>query len=377
MTTYLVFRAMREGKLQPETLITVSENAVAQPPSKMGFKAGTQLTVDNALKMLMVKSANDIAVVLAEGAGGNLPQFVEQMNLTATKLGMTGTHFANPNGLPDDSQVTTARDMAVLARAIIREFPEYELYFRIPAIQMGKRLLRNHNKLIDHYIGADGMKTGFICSSGFNVVATAKRGEKRLIAVVFGSYSASQRTEDAARLFEKGFGHLAAIKAMFGGGPHMLEAIENQAVAPVDLREQMCNARRKRPVAESDIDDDDEEETAPEPAGKNGAKKSKGKHTLLMDLPPSMPPIRVFVGAAPGTPQTKIAMAAAKAAKSARTAAVSGGAPSPAASSALTGDAHAAAADTVARPNPAPAAAIARAVKLPKLVPLPRPRPKI
>ncbi|MPT24754.1 MAG: D-alanyl-D-alanine carboxypeptidase, partial [Starkeya sp.] len=118
MTAYVTFKALRAGRLTPETLITVSENAAAQKPSKMGFKVGTQVTVDNALKMMLVKSANDMAVVLAEGVGGSLPGFIDEMNATAAELGMTGTHYANPNGLPDPGQVSTARDLAILARAI-------------------------------------------------------------------------------------------------------------------------------------------------------------------------------------------------------------------------------------------------------------------
>ncbi len=134
MTAFVTFRAMRDGRVTPETLLTVSPNAVAQSPSKMGFAAGTRVTVDNALKMLMVKSANDMAVTLAEGIGGSYEKFIAEMNRTARELGMTATHYANPNGLPDEGQVTSARDMAILARAIIREFPEHEMMFRIPAI---------------------------------------------------------------------------------------------------------------------------------------------------------------------------------------------------------------------------------------------------
>ncbi len=133
MTTYVTFRAMREGRVQPTTLLNVSEIATAQAPSKMGFAVGTKVTVDNALKMLMVKSANDMAVVLAEGVGGTLSDFVTEMNRVAAQLGMTGTRFINPHGLPADEQITTARDMAILGRAIMREFPEHEMLFRIPA----------------------------------------------------------------------------------------------------------------------------------------------------------------------------------------------------------------------------------------------------
>jgi D-alanyl-D-alanine carboxypeptidase len=316
MTTYLAFRAMREGKADPLTLLTVSENAQAQPPSKMGFKAGTTVTLDNAIKMLMVRSANDIAVVIAEGLGGSVQSFVHQMNETAGRLGMSGTRFLNPHGLPEEHQVTTARDMAVLARALIQEFPEYEMYFRIPAIQMGKSVIRNHNRLIDRYPGADGMKTGFICSSGFNVVAAAKRGGKRLIVVVFGSYSAAQRSEDAARLFERGFRRETTLAAFSDSEFGTLQAIRNLPGDPYDMRDEMCNPKRKRPAAESDIDDDEEGETTKAEDNKSGAvKEAKAKSqrpSLLGEWSPSMPPIRVYTGLPSKTPNEAVAATAEK-----------------------------------------------------------------
>jgi len=307
MTTYLAFRAMRERRAEPLTLLKVSENAVAQPPSKMGFKAGTEVTLDNAIKMLMVRSANDIAVVIAEGLAGSVQAFAHEMNATAGKLGMSGTRFVNPHGLPEELQVTTARDMAILARALISEFPEYELYFRIPAIQVGKRVIRNHNRLIGRYAGADGMKTGFICSSGFNVVAGAQRGGRRLIAVVFGAYSAAQRSEDAAFLFERGF-----RSDLMANEIGTLDQIRNVHAAPHDMRDEMCNPKRRRPAAESSIEEEDEEPieanagSKPDPKAKASAKDKK-RLSLLGDLHDSMPPIRVFTGLPSKTPEAEIA----------------------------------------------------------------------
>jgi hypothetical protein len=159
----------------------------------MGFSVGTVMNVDNALKMMLVKSANDIAVAVAETVGGSEPKFVEMMNAEAARLGMASTHFSNPNGLPDSGQVTTARDLAVLARATWVEFPEYREFFRIPAIKAGKRILRSPNRLLEEYRGTTGMKTGFICASGFNIVASAERNGRHLIAVVLGATSSGQR----------------------------------------------------------------------------------------------------------------------------------------------------------------------------------------
>ena len=293
MTVYVTFRAIRAGRVTFDTPLTVSANAQAQPPSKMGFPVGTQITVDNALKILMVKSANDIAVVLAEGVGGSVPAFVAEMNKMTEELGMNGTQYRNPHGLPDDEQVTTARDMALLARALMREFPEHELFFRIPAIRVGKRILRNHNRLIDRYPGADGMKTGFICSGGYNVVATAKRGDKHLIAVVLGAHSSYERTEDAARLFEAGFGS-SLLTNLFSASKPTLDKVENVAVGPVDLRDEICNRKRRRKVAEADDDEDPEAD----PESGLAVIRAGSKTNFLIDLPPSMPPIRVFVGPA-------------------------------------------------------------------------------
>src|SRR5215813_12039698 len=205
MTTYVTLRAVKEGRITLDKLLTVSPNAVAQAPVKMGFPVGTTITVDNALKMLLVKSANDMAVVLAEGVGGSIENFADLMNQHAQRLGMTQSHFVNPNGLPADEQVTSARDMAILARAAIREFPEYDYYWHLPGIRFGKKVLRNYNTLIGRYPGADGMKTGFICASGFNLVATATRDGKRLIAVVLGAPTSAGRAIHAAQLLERGF----------------------------------------------------------------------------------------------------------------------------------------------------------------------------
>lgn len=310
MTTYLAFQAMRERRIEPLSLLKVSQNAMAQPPSKMGFKAGLEVTLDNAIKMLMVRSANDIAVVIAEGISGSVEDFVAEMNATSRRLGMTGTRFTNPHGLPDPDQVTTARDMAILGRALIQEFPEFELYFRIPAIQIGKTVIRNHNRLIDRYPGADGMKTGFICSSGFNVVAGAKRGDRRLLAVVFGSYSATQRAEDAARLFERGF-----RPGLMPNEIGTLEQVRNLHGTPHDMRDDMCNPKRRRPAAESDIEDDEEDTPPVAAAAASGAKGKQAKAapkqqrvSLLGDLQSSMPPIRVFTGPPRNVPEDGIAL---------------------------------------------------------------------
>ncbi|WP_371349078.1 D-alanyl-D-alanine carboxypeptidase family protein [Ancylobacter sp. IITR112] len=295
MTAYVTFKAIRAGRLTPETLITVSETAAAQKPSKMGFKVGTQVTVDNALKMMLVKSANDMAVVLAEGVGGSLPAFVAEMNATAAELGMNGTHYANPNGLPDPEQVSTARDLAILARAIFLNFPEQADLFRIPAIKLGPAVIRSYNKLIDRYPGADGMKTGFICASGFNLVASATRGNRHLLAVVLGTDSGKARTEEAALLLERGFQQQGSI---FGSIAPSVESLRNEPGAPTDMRAQVCGGKRKNTASEAD-DDSGPAPTGFVAAGMPQLGENVTGASLLQKLPPSMPPVEVFVGPFP------------------------------------------------------------------------------
>src|SRR5437660_919021 len=250
MTMYLTLKAVKDKRLDMDSLLTVSANAVAQAPSKMGFKAGTQLTVDNALKMMMVKSANDMAVVLAEGVSGSIEKFADDMNAASKRLGMTQSSWVNPNGLPADEQITSARDMAILARAILRELPEYEMYWHIPSIRFGRRIMRNTNGLIGRYPEADGMKTGFICASGFNVVATATRNGRKLIVVIFGARSGMVRSEKAAQLFEKGFnsGGLSWLMPSLG----TVDSLQAVAAAPPNLRDEMCGKHRKRPASEEE-----------------------------------------------------------------------------------------------------------------------------
>jgi D-alanyl-D-alanine carboxypeptidase len=253
MTTYVTLMAVKEGRLRLDSLLTVSPNAASQAPSKMGFPAGTQVTVENALAMIMVKSANDISVVLAEGVGGSVDGFSAMMNAHAQRLGMTQTSYVNPNGLPAEGQITSARDLAILARAIIRDLPEYEYFVHIPSMRYGKRVTQNFNRLIGRYPGADGMKTGFICASGFNLVATATRNGKRLIAVVLGASSSQARAIKAAQLLERGFSanNLSWLRPALG-------TVDNLApidAAPPNLRDDVCGPKRKRPASDESPED--------------------------------------------------------------------------------------------------------------------------
>jgi D-alanyl-D-alanine carboxypeptidase len=205
MTAYLVFQAIKGGRLSLNSKVSCSADAHDEPPSKIGLPIGGELTVDKALQALIVKSANDVAVMLAEAVGGNQAQFVNLMNATAKHLGMESTHFVNANGLPAAEQVTTARDLAKLARAIVTEYPEYDHYWSMQQMRLGKNRLPSHNGLLRSLDGADGLKTGFTCDSGFNIIASATRDGNRLIAVVLGDPSSAERNIRAASLLEDAF----------------------------------------------------------------------------------------------------------------------------------------------------------------------------
>jgi D-alanyl-D-alanine carboxypeptidase len=214
MTLYLALKAVREGRIGLETAIPASKLAASQPRVKVYIKAGQEITLDNAIRIMMVKSANDIAYVIAEGVGGNVENFVAMMNAEAQRLGMNDTHFVNPNGWHHPDQQSSARDLAVLAMALMNEFGRYSDYWNTGAVQLGKQVLNNTNGLVGRYYGINGMKTGFVCASGFNVVTTATRNGRTLIAVVMGASSGAERTVKAAQLLDDGFGKWGG----FGGG---------------------------------------------------------------------------------------------------------------------------------------------------------------
>jgi D-alanyl-D-alanine carboxypeptidase len=262
--------------------------------------------------MLMVKSANDMAVVLAEGVSGSVENFSAEMNSTSRKLGMIQSSWVNPNGLPADEQISSARDLAILGRALIHDFPEYELYWNLHAIQMGKKVMRNYNTLLGRYEGADGMKTGFICASGFNLVASATRNGKRLIAVVLGAKSGPYRGAKAAGLLERGFtrGALSWLTPSLGA----VEQLQPVNVAPPDLRDEMCGPHRKRPAAESADDDGDDQKGLTLSSLPAGVKPS----SLVKERTTTLKPVAVHLGPAKKSAETQFADARAKIGKLAK-----------------------------------------------------------
>ncbi len=310
MTSYVTFTAIREHRLAFDTLVTVSANAVAQQPSKMGFKLGSHLTVDNALKMMLVHSANDMAVVLAEGVSGSIDKFADEMNASAKRLGMTQTHYVNPNGLPDDGQVTSARDLAILARALIREFPEYDSYWHISSIRFGKKVYNNTNHMVDNYPGTDGMKTGFICASGYNIVATASRGGKRLIAVVLGAPSGTARANKAAHMFERGFAFNPNPLNWLAPSRGTVDDLVPIAAQPPNLRDDICGRNPRRAP-----NDEDEATvvtgTTSDDGGQRGFFLSSVSNTPPKASGAATAPVEVYLGPkrVPGAPPPPTATA--------------------------------------------------------------------
>jgi D-alanyl-D-alanine carboxypeptidase len=308
MTAYVVLDQIRAGKLSPDSLVVVTPLAARQAPSKMGFKPGTVLTVDNALKMMLVKSANDIAMAIGESLGGSVEGFAAMMNQDAQRLGMKDSHFENPNGLPDPDHYSSAQDLAILARALLKEFPQYRGYFGIGAISLDGRVYHTYNNLFGRYDGVDGMKTGFICAAGFNTVVTATRNGRHLIAVVLGQPSATTRAVVTADLLDKAF-----LAHNWASGPNVA-SLARVGGSPPDMHAQICGRHRKRGAVtwETEVDP-----SAPcigpggasgtNPAletlvGQNGAScgDTSGK-TASPRTPVAFDPIPVFVGPSAGS----------------------------------------------------------------------------
>ncbi|MFN3524416.1 MAG: D-alanyl-D-alanine carboxypeptidase [Phenylobacterium sp.] len=205
MTLYLTFEALESGKLKLTDRVPISPRAAAQPPTKLGLRAGDSISVEDAMYALALKSANDIAVAMAEKLGGTESRFAALMTLRAQELGMTNTRFVNASGLPDSRQITTARDLAILSRAVMRDYPQHYKLFNTQVHVVRGQTLRNHNRLLGRMDGVDGIKTGFTNASGFNLAASAVRDGRRLIAVVLGGPSTAIRDENAQDLLLTGF----------------------------------------------------------------------------------------------------------------------------------------------------------------------------
>lgn len=236
MTVRVALAQVRAGKLTMETRLVASPEAARARPSKIGIKPGESLTLRDALRLLMVKSANDVAIMVAEHVGGSVEGFAEMMNREAAELGMRESRFVNPHGFAAPGHRSSARDMAVLARRLLLDFPEHRDLFSIGALKLDDTVMENTNGIIGRYPGATGMKTGFVCASGFNVVATARRDGRELIVVVLGSPAAAERTLRTMTLFDAGF-------ARGSRGPTLEQLPSPGQGDPPDMREVICGGR--------------------------------------------------------------------------------------------------------------------------------------
>ncbi|MGD9913004.1 MAG: D-alanyl-D-alanine carboxypeptidase family protein [Rhizobiaceae bacterium] len=262
MTAYVTFRALGAGELALNSPVRMSRNSANEPPSKMGFQPGQVMTLDNALKMMIIKSANDIAMAVAENVGGSEKAFVARMNAEAARLGMTGSHFTNPNGLHSPEQYTTARDLGLLVSAIRKEYPQYASYFAIEGLTAGKKVMKSYNMLVARrFSGADGMKTGFVCPSGFNMIGSATRGGRTLVAVVLGASTARGRAEFAAGMLTDGFA--GALKP--GEALPALAAYGNSKAPPPNMRAEICGKKKKTQSEASADDEEDRSKLLPAP----------------------------------------------------------------------------------------------------------------
>ena len=223
MTLYMLFEAMRDGRLNLSTPIRVSAEAASRPPSKLGVPAGGSISAEAAILALVTRSANDIAAAVGEALAGDEDAFARAMTMRARSLGMTRTTFRNASGLPDPEQVTTARDMSLLGRRLIVDFPDRYHYFGAQYFAHGNRMIRNHNGMLRDYPGTDGIKTGFINASGFNIVTSAQREGVRLVGAVFGGSSWPQRNGHMAELLDDGFQRMGvrSVPAMAAAAPRV------------------------------------------------------------------------------------------------------------------------------------------------------------
>ncbi|SCA55212.1 D-alanyl-D-alanine carboxypeptidase [Candidatus Terasakiella magnetica] len=205
MTLFMLFEALEQKKVTLNTKLRVSRKATWQPPSRLGLKAGSHIRVEDAIYALVTKSANDVATVVGEALGGTEWEFAKLMTKRARQIGMKSTNFRNASGLPNRRQLSTARDMATLGNELWKRYPQYYKYFKTTKWSYKGRTYGNHNKLMKKYDGMDGIKTGYIRASGFNLVTSVKRGGHRLIGVVFGGKTANRRNTHMAKILDKGF----------------------------------------------------------------------------------------------------------------------------------------------------------------------------
>jgi D-alanyl-D-alanine carboxypeptidase len=232
MTLYLLFEQLESGKLKSDTPLPISAFAASQRPTKLGLKADQTLKVDDAIRGLVTKSANDAAVVVAEALGGSEEEFAKLMTAKAKTLGMAGTVYVNASGLPAEEQITTARDQALLGRAIQHRFPGYYRYFATPSFHYRGKEMRNHNGLLGNVKGVDGIKTGYTDASGYNLVCSVRRDEKQIVAVVLGGKSNAKRDARMRELIVEYLPQASNERTVTLVGEPIPEGVQAEALGP-------------------------------------------------------------------------------------------------------------------------------------------------
>lgn len=312
MTLYLLFQDLKAKRLGLQSTFRVSARAAGMAPSKLGVRPGQTITIDQAIRALVTKSANDVASVIAENLGGSEGAFATRMTRTARAIGMKRSTFRNASGLPDPGQWTTARDMATLSLRIQRDFPEYYPYFRIMAFTYNGRVIRTHNRLLGKYAGTDGIKTGYIRASGFNLTSSVKRGDRRVVGVVLGAVSGGSRNTYMMRMLDKALPQCSrgSTIAASTGGPVASETVEAASLAepvydspapakpkkrnfggkmeaePVVARAEIDDA--VEPVETGDADDATEFSTAAAPPTPDAAEPTAIPSVVLGSLGPTV-----------------------------------------------------------------------------------------
>lgn len=272
MTLYILFEELKAGRYKLDSPITVSKFAAAREPSKLGVKAGNSVSVETAIKATVILSANDIATAIGENISGTEKAFAERMTRTARRIGMSRTTFRNASGLPNPAQVTTARDMATLGLRLQRDFPQYYPYFRSMGFSYKGRTIGTHNRLLGKFKGTDGIKTGFIRASGFNLTTSAQRGNKRIVGVVMGGKSGASRNAFMMKMLEKHFPACTegqAIAALAGSSKDAIVPVadepakEQPALATAALGEMIKATEEPKKVEIAEAKAEPEEEAAP------------------------------------------------------------------------------------------------------------------
>ncbi|WMC10183.1 serine hydrolase [Oceanimonas pelagia] len=216
MTLYLLFEAMEQGRMTLDTAMPVSAHAASMPQTNISLKKGETLRVRDAIPALIVRSANDVAVVVAEALGGSESAFARRMTAKAKELKMYNTTFRNASGLPDSQQISTARDLATLSLRLMKDYPAYYHYFSTPSFTYKGRTYRSHNRMVQNLPGVDGMKTGYIRASGFNVATSALRDDRRVVGVVMGGRTAQSRDKEMAGLIDRSIGRATRVARTSG-----------------------------------------------------------------------------------------------------------------------------------------------------------------